>query len=134
MDEFFNTIDPFRNLCAYIEGWEIASPSKNPICIHVFHLNQEALANTGKCIYEMEIDSALLSWMQRLKRVFAIDIETFPECGGKLLNHRPVGGVPGILLPVHTPGTCISRPIRISNTGWNQQTGALCFPSARARS
>jgi hypothetical protein len=24
------------------------------------------------------------SWMQRLKRVFAIDIETCPECGGKL--------------------------------------------------
>jgi hypothetical protein len=23
-------------------------------------------------------------WMQRLKRVFAIDIETCPECGGKL--------------------------------------------------
>ena len=25
-----------------------------------------------------------MSWMQRLKRVFAIDIETCPECGGKL--------------------------------------------------
>ena len=24
------------------------------------------------------------SWMQRLKRVFAIDIETSPDCGGKL--------------------------------------------------
>ena len=32
----------------------------------------------------MEIDCALLSWMQRLKRVFAIDIETCPECGGTL--------------------------------------------------
>jgi len=27
---------------------------------------------------------APMSWMQRLKRVFAIDIETCPECGGKL--------------------------------------------------
>ena len=25
-----------------------------------------------------------MSWMQRLKRVFAIDIETCPDCGGKL--------------------------------------------------
>ena len=25
-----------------------------------------------------------MSWMQRLKRVFAIDIETCPECGGTL--------------------------------------------------
>jgi len=25
-----------------------------------------------------------MSWMQRLKRVFAIDIEACPECGGKL--------------------------------------------------
>ena len=27
---------------------------------------------------------APMSWMQRLKRVFAIDIETGPECGGRL--------------------------------------------------
>ena len=27
---------------------------------------------------------APMSWMQRLTRVFAIDIETCPECGGKL--------------------------------------------------
>ena len=25
-----------------------------------------------------------MTWMQRLKRVFAIDIETCPDCGGKL--------------------------------------------------
>jgi hypothetical protein len=25
-----------------------------------------------------------MSWMQRLKRVFAIDIQTCPECGGRL--------------------------------------------------
>jgi hypothetical protein len=25
-----------------------------------------------------------MSWAQRLKRVFAIDIESCPECGGKL--------------------------------------------------
>jgi len=28
--------------------------------------------------------TAPMSWMQRLKRVFAIDIETCPDCGGKL--------------------------------------------------
>jgi len=27
---------------------------------------------------------APMSWMQRLKRVFAIDIESCPECGGTL--------------------------------------------------
>ena len=27
---------------------------------------------------------APLTWMQRLKRVFAIDIESCPKCGGKL--------------------------------------------------
>ncbi len=25
-----------------------------------------------------------MSWMQRLKRVFAIDVETCPDCGGTL--------------------------------------------------
>ncbi len=25
-----------------------------------------------------------MSWAQRLKRVFAVDIETCPDCGGKL--------------------------------------------------
>ena len=25
-----------------------------------------------------------MSWMQRLRRVFAIDIETCPDCGGRL--------------------------------------------------
>lgn len=25
-----------------------------------------------------------MTWMQRLKRVFAIDIETCPRCGGKI--------------------------------------------------
>lgn len=28
--------------------------------------------------------TAPMNWMQRLKRVFAIDIQTCPECGGKL--------------------------------------------------
>ncbi len=29
-----------------------------------------------------------MTWMQRLKRVFAIDIETCPKCGGKLRVYR----------------------------------------------
>jgi hypothetical protein len=33
---------------------------------------------------DAEQPTAPMSWMQRLKRVFAIDIETCPECGGKL--------------------------------------------------
>ena len=33
---------------------------------------------------EADKPTAPMSWMQRLKRVFAIDIETCPECGGKL--------------------------------------------------
>jgi hypothetical protein len=34
----------------------------------------------------MDSDKPLapMSWAQRLKRVFAIDIETCPDCGGKL--------------------------------------------------
>lgn len=34
----------------------------------------------------MDSDKPLapMSWMQRLKRVFAIDIESCPDCGGKL--------------------------------------------------
>ncbi len=31
-----------------------------------------------------------MTWMQRLKRVFAIDIETCPKCGGKLCVYRRV--------------------------------------------
>ena len=33
---------------------------------------------------DVDKPQAPMSWMQRLKRVFAIDIETCPECGGKL--------------------------------------------------
>ena len=33
---------------------------------------------------DSEQPPAPMSWMQRLKRVFAIDIETCPDCGGKL--------------------------------------------------
>jgi ribosomal protein S27E len=33
---------------------------------------------------DADTPSAPMSWMQRLKRVFAIDIETCPDCGGKL--------------------------------------------------
>lgn len=29
-----------------------------------------------------------MTWMQRLKRVFSIDIETCPKCGGKLRVYR----------------------------------------------
>ena len=29
-----------------------------------------------------------MTWMQRLKRVFAIDIATCPKCGGKLRVYR----------------------------------------------
>ncbi|MGD8357164.1 MAG: transposase [Lysobacterales bacterium] len=35
-------------------------------------------------VVDSDIPPAPMSWMQRLKRVFAIDIETCPECGGKL--------------------------------------------------
>ena len=44
---------------------------------------------------------------------------------------RPVDGPTGTLLPVHTPGTWISRPKRINNTCQNQATGALFFLSAQ---
>ncbi|MGD2128911.1 MAG: hypothetical protein PVG42_16705 [Lysobacterales bacterium] len=46
---------------------------------------------------------------------------------------RPIGGQLRIQAPVHTPGTCISRPTLISDTCWNQATGALFFLSAAQR-
>jgi hypothetical protein len=41
---------------------------------------------------------APMSWMQRLKRVFDIDIETWPECGGKLRVAAPAHPVPAALV------------------------------------
>lgn len=38
----------------------------------------------------------------------------------------------GIRVPVHAPGTSISRPTRISNTCWNQPIRGLFFLSAKA--
>jgi hypothetical protein len=40
-----------------------------------------------------------MSWMQRLKRVFAIDIEACPDCGGKL---RVIASVeePGLIAKI----------------------------------
>lgn len=38
----------------------------------------------GRFILERDEPVAPISWTQRLKRIFAIDIETCPECVGKL--------------------------------------------------
>ncbi len=57
-----------------------------------------------------------MSWMQRLKRVFAIDIETCPDCGGTL---RVIA--------------CIEDPLLIAKIlGHVQQREALNGALARA--
>jgi len=56
-----------------------------------------------------------MSWVQRLERVFAIDIETCPDCGGKL---RVIA--------------CIEEPLLIMKIlGHVQQREELVDPLAR---
>lgn len=56
-----------------------------------------------------------MSWVQRLERVFAIDIETCPDCGGKL---RVIA--------------CIEEPLLIAKIlGHVQQREELVDPLAR---
>ena len=57
-----------------------------------------------------------MTWAQRLRRVFAIDIETCPDCGGKL---RVIA--------------CIEDPPLIAKILWHiQQRAELDGPLARA--
>jgi hypothetical protein len=52
---------------------------------------------------------APMSWAQRLKRVFAIDIEKCPECGGKL---RVIACTrDGFALPLRTFGPCMATAL-----------------------
>jgi len=40
---------------------------------------------------------APMNWAQRLKRVFAIDIESCPDCGGKLSRAAELLNLPPLL-------------------------------------
>jgi rRNA maturation protein Nop10 len=48
----------------------------------------------------------MMSWAQRLKRVFAIDIENCPNCGGKLRVAAPAHPAPAALVR-----PCTSSPV-----------------------
>jgi hypothetical protein len=49
-----------------------------------FKHRERIVPQRSKRTVDSDKPTAPMSWMQRLKRVFAIDIETCPECGGKL--------------------------------------------------
>ena len=49
-----------------------------------FKLRDRIVPQRTQRTVERDEPVAPMTWMQRLKRVFAIDIETCPECGGKL--------------------------------------------------
>jgi ribosomal protein S27E len=49
-----------------------------------FKLRHKVVPRHSRGRVDNDKPKAPMSWMQRLKRVFAIDIETCPECGGKL--------------------------------------------------
>ena len=55
-------------------------------------------------LVDADTPPAPMSWMQRLKRVFAIDIETCPECGGKLRVITCVEDPPLIAISATMPG------------------------------
>ena len=68
---------------------------------------------------------AHMSWMQRLKRVFAIDIETCPECGGKLrviacIQEPPL--IAKILAHVRQRGALIGNTTRSPPVGQPELT------------
>jgi hypothetical protein len=49
-----------------------------------FKHRKRIVPHRSRRVVDSDKPPAPMSWMQRLKRVFAIDIETCPECGGKL--------------------------------------------------
>jgi hypothetical protein len=48
-----------------------------------FKHRKRVVPHRSRSVFDSDKPPAPMSWMQRLKRVFAIDIETCPECGGK---------------------------------------------------
>jgi hypothetical protein len=49
-----------------------------------FKYRKRIVPHRSRCAVDSDKPPAPMSWMQRLKRVFAIDIESCPECGGTL--------------------------------------------------
>ena len=49
-----------------------------------FKHRKRIVPHRSRRVVDSDKPPAPMSWMQRLKRVFAIDIETCPECGGTL--------------------------------------------------
>ena len=81
-----------------------------------FKHRQRIVSRRGQGRVDADKPLAPMSWAQRLKRVFAIDIETCPHCGGTL---RVIG--------------CIEDPPLIAKIlGHIRQREALNDPLARA--
>ena len=63
-----------------------------------------------------------MNWMQRLRRVFAIDIETCPECGGKL---RVIACIENPPLIAKILGHVRQRRALIATTARGPPTGSI---------
>lgn len=68
-----------------------------------------------------------MRWAKRLKRVFKVDMETCPKCGGsvkviasiedppvidRILNHLAIKGLPGLWPVSRAPPVCVQRTDR----------------------
>jgi len=81
-----------------------------------FKHRKRIVPHRSRSVVESDKPPAPMSWAQRLKRVFAIDIESCPQCGGTL---RVIA--------------CIEDPLLIAKIlGHVQQREALNEPLARA--
>ena len=57
-----------------------------------------------------------MNWAQRLNRVFAIDIEKCPDCGGKLRVIACTRN--GFASPLRTSGPCMASALACAEEPW----------------
>ena len=69
--------DKLEKLCRYITRFHGVFAPNCKLREHIVPRHQPTAKAPDKPL-------APMTWMQRLKRVFSIDIETCPKCGGKL--------------------------------------------------
>jgi hypothetical protein len=69
-----------------------------------------------RCKVDEDKPLAPMNWAQRLKRVFAINIESCPECGGKLRVIACTRN--GFALPLRTFGPCMAAAPACAEEPW----------------